>query len=126
MIEAQFFFGKQIHKSIELNISFAGISFAIPIDYAKEFLRKSEEARRNRRKFDSPPRGGATSGERRYIGITMLTITANIIDELRQRLEMHPSVTHGIVVFRIVRGSPAEKAGLMPGTYARNSVSTSI
>ena len=103
-----------------------GISFAIPIDYAKEFLRKSEEARRNRRKFDSPPRGGATSGERRYIGITMLTITANIIDELRQRLEMHPSVTHGIVVFRIVRGSPAEKAGLMPGTYARNSVSTSI
>lgn len=84
-----------------------GISFAIPIDYAKEFLAKSEEARK--------ARGGARRTGRRYMGITMLTINPQIIEELRARLEMPAGVKAGIVIFRIVRESPADRAGLMPG-----------
>lgn len=86
-----------------------GISFAIPIDYAKEFLRRSEEARKA---------GGHPEQKlvrRRYIGITMLAINGQIIDELRTKLGMHSDVTHGIVVFRVVHGSPADRAGIVPG-----------
>ncbi len=86
---------------------FAGISFAIPIDYAKDFLAKSVEARKARRQ---------PSKHRRYMGITMLTINPQIIEELRARLEMPASVNSGIVIFRIIRGSPADRAGILPGT----------
>jgi HtrA serine peptidase 2 len=82
-----------------------GISFAIPIDYAKEFLRKSGEA----------SKAGWPTGRRRYIGITMLSLSPQIIEELRYRGNIHPSVTNGILVYRLVAGSPAEKAGLLSG-----------
>ena len=94
-----------------------GISFAIPIDYAKEFLKRSEEARKSSSRWPSrarsSPQGGAQ--DRRYMGITMLTINAQILNELRQRFQVPTSVRHGIVVFRIIIGSPADAAGLLPG-----------
>lgn len=70
-----------------------GISFAIPIDYAKEFLKKSEQRKQsghlqNHRK-------------RRFLGITMLTITPQIIGELRSKMHVPSNITHGIVVYRI-------------------------
>ncbi|CAH2984847.1 unnamed protein product [Chilo suppressalis] len=49
----------------------SGISFAIPIDYVKEFLEK--------RKTKSP------QVSRRYLGITMLSLSPNILMELRMR-----------------------------------------
>jgi len=84
-----------------------GISFAIPIDYAKEFLKKSEQRKQsghlqNHRK-------------RRFLGITMLTITPQIIGELRSKMHVPSNITHGIVVYRIVHDSPADRAGLQPG-----------
>lgn len=82
-----------------------GISFAIPIDYAKEFLKKAAD-RTGRPK---------PVGERRYAGITFVTITTQILDDLRMRMELPMQVQHGIAVFRIVRGSPAHRAGLMAG-----------
>lgn len=90
-----------------------GISFAIPIDYAKEFLRKSEEARKSGwNRSSSAPGGG---GDRRYVGITMITINPQILEDLRTRLELSTNVRHGIVVFRVVRESPAEMTGILPG-----------
>ena len=47
-----------------------GISFAIPIDYAKEFLAKSAESAKSGK---SPP-----STKKRYIGITMLTLNPQV------------------------------------------------
>jgi HtrA serine peptidase 2 len=85
-----------------------GISFAIPIDYAKKFLKRSEEATKARGRRGLPP-------SRRYVGITMLTINPQIVEELRARLEMPAGVKSGIVIFRVIRGSPADKAGLLPG-----------
>jgi len=83
-----------------------GISFAIPIDYATEFLEKSAAAGKS---------GGVNIGRRRYIGITMLTLNPQVIEELRTRMQIPSNVMHGIVIYRVVVGSPADLAGLRPG-----------
>jgi HtrA serine peptidase 2 len=82
-----------------------GISFAIPIDYAKEFLRKSREA----------AQGGAVLKERRFIGITMITLNHQLVEELKARTQLPASVTHGILVHRVVQGGPAHRAGILTG-----------
>ncbi|XP_047513007.1 serine protease HTRA2, mitochondrial isoform X2 [Pieris napi] len=80
----------------------SGISFAIPIDYVKEFLAK--------RKTKSP------QVSRRYLGITMLSLTPNILMELRMRNpEMPTDIDHGILVWKVIIGSPAYNGGLQPG-----------
>ncbi|XP_012525720.2 serine protease HTRA2, mitochondrial isoform X2 [Monomorium pharaonis] len=93
-----------------------GISFAIPIDYAKDFLKKTELRRKNKDvKFKEPFR-------RRFIGITMQTLTPEILNEMQQNSE-HMSVRHGVFVWRVMFGSPAHNAGLQPGdiiTHANN------
>ena len=102
-----------------------GISFAIPIDYAKEFLQKSEAS--NKKSQDSGwfgigrsspktsrPSSPTSRTQRGYIGITMATITEQILQQLRLN-NLPTSVTHGIVVFRLVVDSPADKAGVQPG-----------
>lgn len=86
-----------------------GISFAIPIDHAKEFLAKSLE----RRKAGLPGREPII---RRYMGITMLTLSPEILLELRQRSHDVPShVQNGILVWKVIIGSPAHSGGLNPG-----------
>ncbi|XP_026729515.1 LOW QUALITY PROTEIN: serine protease HTRA2, mitochondrial-like [Trichoplusia ni] len=80
----------------------SGISFAIPIDYVKEFLAK--------RTTKSP------QVSRRYLGITMLSLTPNILMELRMRNpEMPSDIEHGILVWKVIIGSPAYNGGLQPG-----------
>ncbi|XP_023946400.2 uncharacterized protein LOC112051830 [Bicyclus anynana] len=80
----------------------SGISFAIPIDYVKEFLAKS--------KTKAPP------VSKRYLGITMLSLTDNILMELRMRNpEMPKDIEHGILVWKVIIGSPAYNGGLQPG-----------
>lgn len=87
----------------------AGISFAIPIDYAKEFLKKTAEKGGGFAK-------GKPSGVRRFMGITMLTLTPEILFELQQRNhQLPPEVTHGILVWKVVISSPAYSGGLRPG-----------
>ncbi|XP_045780240.1 serine protease HTRA2, mitochondrial-like [Maniola jurtina] len=80
----------------------SGISFAIPIDYVKDFLAKSKT---------KPPHVS-----RRYLGITMLSLTNNILMELRMRNpEMPTDIKHGILVWKVIVGSPAYIGGLQPG-----------
>jgi len=82
-----------------------GISFAIPIDYAKEFLRKSAETQRS---------GGGVKA-RRYAGITMVPLNDQIIDELMKRKQLMVPIKHGILIYRVVENSPSDQAGLKPG-----------
>ncbi|VVC90035.1 serine protease HTRA2, mitochondrial [Leptidea sinapis] len=80
----------------------SGISFAIPIDYVKDFLEK--------RKAKSP------KVSKKYLGITLLSLTPNILMELRMRNPGMPSdITHGILVWKVIIGSPAYIGGLQPG-----------
>lgn len=86
-----------------------GISFAIPIDYAKEFLDKAAERRKNGFTIERPP-------IRRYMGITMLTLTPEILMELKQRSHDVPNhIRNGILVWKVIIGSPAHTGGLSPG-----------
>ena len=45
---------------------------------------------------------------RRYMGITMLTLTDDILRELRQRSHAIPdNIKHGVLVWKVILGSPA-------------------
>jgi len=50
------------------------------------------------------------------MGITMLTLTPEIIAELKQRGSPIPTdVDAGILVWKVIMGSPAQNSGLMAG-----------
>lgn len=75
----------------------AGISFAIPIDYVKAFLKNAEKTK----KVGKP-------ATKKYMGISMLTLTPQIILELQKKYEAFPlNVKGGILVWKVILGSPA-------------------
>lgn len=48
------------------------------------------------------------SAKRRYMGITMLTLTPQLIHELQARNhELPVDVTYGVLIWKVVIGSPA-------------------
>uniref|UniRef100_A0A3Q3WTY2 PDZ domain-containing protein n=1 Tax=Mola mola TaxID=94237 RepID=A0A3Q3WTY2_MOLML len=85
----------------------AGISFAIPSDRLRLFL--DQAAKKKSSWF------GESEMKRRYIGVMMLTLTQSIIAELKLRDPSFPDVTHGILIHRVIMGSPANRAGMLPG-----------
>lgn len=93
----------------------AGISFAIPIDYARNFLKMAEDKMKKGRPSVEP------TSTRRYMGITMLSLTPDIIAELKQRGSQLPdNVQNGILVWKVILGSPAHTSGLMAGDIILN------
>ncbi|XP_076059231.1 serine protease HTRA2, mitochondrial-like [Oratosquilla oratoria] len=94
----------------------SGISFAIPVDHAKKFMSKAERKKALMGKYTQ----AAPQVRYRYLGLTMLTLTPDIILELQSRgVNGRPpipsSVTHGIIVWKVVVGSPAYHSGVQPG-----------
>ncbi|KAF7710560.1 hypothetical protein HF521_009432 [Silurus meridionalis] len=85
----------------------AGISFAIPSDRLRLFL---EQATEKKSSWFS-----GSKNKRRYIGVMMLTLTPSIMNELKMRDPSFPDVTHGILIHRVIPGSPANRAGMKPG-----------
>lgn len=80
----------------------AGISFAIPIDYAKTFLQRGTERR------ERGSKGDGIGSVRRYMGITMLTLSDDILRELRERSHfVSEEVKSGVLVWKVILGSPA-------------------
>lgn len=70
------------------------------VDYVKEFLAHA-------RGSSATPTEGPT---RKFMGITMLTLTPQIIYEMQQRNEPVPSnVRKGVLVWKVIIGSPAYK-----------------
>ena len=80
---------------------------------------KSREVKGNGGGSDMPAKKKKSSvpPHRRYMGISMLAITEQIIDELRVKLHIPAQITHGVVVFKILDGSPADRAGVEPGNH---------
>jgi len=77
-----------------------GVSFAIPIDTAKQIVEQLSDKGRV---------------VRPYLGIKMLALNPQIAEQLRQRDPRFPNVQEGIVVVHVNPGSPAERAGLQSG-----------
>jgi HtrA serine peptidase 2 len=79
----------------------AGISFAIPINYAKDIV---EQLRKHGRVL------------RPYIGIKMTTLTPDVVAFLKRRDRKFASsgVSEGVFVPEVADGSPAQRAGLKP------------
>ena len=73
-----------------------GIGFAIPIDHAKALLSELRH-------------GGTTGAPTAYLGISGLRLTP----ALRDAYGLTPRA--GVVVAKVIPGSPAESAGLVPG-----------
>ncbi|XP_029646025.1 serine protease HTRA2, mitochondrial [Octopus sinensis] len=94
-----------------------GISFAIPSDYAKKFLLKTEQFLSNTHKKSWIGSSSPTfvAQPRHYIGITMLTLNPSILITLKERLIDFPDVSHGIYIHKIIIDSPADRAGLKVG-----------
>ncbi|XP_056617037.1 serine protease HTRA2, mitochondrial-like [Triplophysa dalaica] len=84
-----------------------GISFAIPSDRVRLFLDHAGEKQKSL--------SGESGSKRRYIGVMMLTLTTSIIEELKMRDMNFPDVTHGVLIHRVIIGSPANRAGMKPG-----------
>ncbi|KAK9302421.1 hypothetical protein QLX08_005570 [Tetragonisca angustula] len=86
----------------------SGISFAIPIDYAKDFLKKAEMRRKGR---DSQ-----FGTKTQYIGVTMLTLTPDLFFELQKKLKGVPyNIRRGVLIYKVNEGSPAHLGGLQAG-----------
>ncbi|XP_063257411.1 serine protease HTRA2, mitochondrial [Prinia subflava] len=85
----------------------SGISFAIPSDRLRKFLQKEEQRK------SSWFGNGET--KRRYIGVMMLTLTPSILAELKLRDPTFPDISYGVLIHKVIIGSPAHQAGLKAG-----------
>ncbi|KPL98346.1 serine protease-like protein 1 [Sarcoptes scabiei] len=103
-----------------------GISFAIPSDYAKEFLKKCKKYRNqstnnwwNRRtdidsKYTEP--SAPVPNRRIYLGFTIVTLTPNLIKSNQQQNPNFPTdIQSGVMVYRVVLGAPAHLGGFESG-----------
>ncbi|CAN2388282.1 Serine protease HTRA2 [Pristimantis euphronides] len=86
----------------------AGISFAIPSDRVRSFLQQQE--RRSQSSWF-----GHSEVKQKYIGIMMLTLTPRILADMKFRDLGFPDVSHGILIHKVIMGSPAHQAGLKAG-----------
>lgn len=93
-----------------------GISFAIPIDYARKFLERVDHLlERGEPKTRTFFGLGKETQRRRYMGITMLTLSPSLLIELRSRVHDFPDIEGGVLVHKLIVGSPAYNAGIQAG-----------
>ena len=81
----------------------SGISFAIPIDYVKEFLQKRNWKTRFQQEVPK---------FKRFMGLSMLAISPNNVENLRQKLDLPVHLNRGVIVYQVIKNSPADEAGL--------------
>lgn len=81
-------------------LSADGVSFAIPIDTAKDVIQQLQQ------------RGRVI---RPYIGIKMLQLNQHNAAQMRQKDPNFPEVKQGILVPHVAANSPAARSGLREG-----------
>ncbi|XP_053188122.1 serine protease HTRA3a [Scomber japonicus] len=101
----------------------AGISFAIPSDRISRFLTEShiKHSKGRRSELDEDEESvlllfSELSGmKKRFMGIRMLTVTEDLVAQLKHQNPDFPDVSSGVFVQQVIPNTPAEKGGLMPG-----------
>ncbi|XP_027204869.2 HTRA2-related serine protease [Dermatophagoides pteronyssinus] len=102
-----------------------GISFAIPATYAQNFLDHCKSLRHgHRNKHSDRLEPMRTNRPKLYIGFTILTLTEPLMESYRRHgghgrsdsSDFLPDdLRSGVMVYRVVQGSPAHKGGLKNG-----------
>ncbi|NP_001003502.1 serine protease HTRA3a precursor [Danio rerio] len=103
----------------------AGISFAIPSDRINKFLDESNDKQqkvkqRVVRTNYTQSQAMRTASDvnvpmKRFIGIKMVTLTENLVHELKWHNPAFPDIGSGILVHEVIADSPAQKGGLESG-----------
>ena len=76
-----------------------GVTFAIPSDYIPDFLKRARKAIAERKKFPEI--------KRRYLGITMLSLTPKLIDQFKVYNSGFPEVKNGVLIIQLALDSPS-------------------
>ncbi|XP_062852485.1 serine protease HTRA3-like [Trichomycterus rosablanca] len=103
----------------------AGISFAIPSDRILRFLEESynkqykDKHRLVTLQF-TPSQTGVPESEvkstrKRFLGIRMITITKDLVKELKQLDPSFPDIISGVLIHQVIPDSPAHNGGLEIG-----------
>lgn len=90
-----------------------GISFSLPINYAKLFL--ADVQKKMSKKSTIPTSKTIKSKQKRYLGVKMFSLTPEIVDEMRARMPTMLSINRGIYIAGVMMNSTAQRAGLQPG-----------
>ena len=88
-----------------------GISFSLPINYARLFLADIEKKKAKQ----SVAKPTTTRRQTRYLGVKMFSLTPEIVEEMRFRMPMVLSINKGVYIAGVVLNSTAQRAGLQPG-----------
>ncbi|KAK2815685.1 hypothetical protein Q5P01_026152 [Channa striata] len=100
----------------------AGIAFAIPSDRISRFLTESQ-IKHNKEKTIVQRRlteelqsdAGATEVKRKFFGISMLTVTKDLLAEIKRHNPDFPDVSSGVLVQQVIPKSPADSGGIKEG-----------
>ena len=105
-------------------VTTSNIAFAIPSDVVSEFVNRYQDLKQTGKLPSQPsvPRVGKdsrfsstfrdTPPKRRFLGLTMATLYPEVIKQLAVREPAYANLTHGLVVMKVVPGSPAAQVGL--------------
>uniref|UniRef100_A0A8C4MM46 PDZ domain-containing protein n=1 Tax=Equus asinus asinus TaxID=83772 RepID=A0A8C4MM46_EQUAS len=80
----------------------AGISFAIPSDRIRQFLAEFHERQLK----------GKALSQKKYLGLRMLPLTMNLLQELKRQDPDFPDVSSGVFVYEVIQATAAESSGL--------------
>ncbi|XP_006900335.1 PREDICTED: serine protease HTR4-like [Elephantulus edwardii] len=80
----------------------AGISFAIPSDRIRQFLADSHERQLKGKGFS----------QKKYLGLRMLPLSLNLLQEMKRQDPDFPDVSSGVFVYEVIQGTAAESSGL--------------
>ena len=86
-----------------------GISFAVPSDFAKEFVSIAKGTKK------TTAAAAVSSGGKFAIGVSMLSVTPELLHMLQQRGNAPPGLGHGVLLANVWSNSPAAQAGLKNG-----------
>ncbi|XP_069341378.1 serine protease HTRA4 [Eulemur rufifrons] len=80
----------------------AGISFAIPSDRIRQFLAEYHERQLK----------GKALSQKKYLGLRMLPLTMNLLQEMKRQDPDFPDLSSGVFVYEVIQGTAAESSGL--------------
>lgn len=91
----------------------SGMNLALPSDYAVKFIAAAKKISANKRKTNETK--DTVVNREQTFGATMLAVTPETLEQLRQRGMKLNTVKTGFLLVRVLPNSIAEESGLRPG-----------